>query len=126
MNKALLLGTWKYILPVPRPIWQRQVAREARQTAEYGLDFMTEEHHRVRNFAVLELPRVGKPLSPTFIAERTNLPVARVTDLLDDLEKHLTFLYRNPQGEVAWAYPVTIDRTPHRITFSSGEQTYAA
>ena len=46
--------------------------------------------------------------------------------ILDDLEKRMTFLYRNPQGCVTWAYPVTVDRTPHRVEFSSGEKLYAA
>jgi hypothetical protein len=38
----------------------------------------------------------------------------------------MTFLFRNEQGSVTWAYPVTVDQTPHRVTFSSGEQVYAA
>jgi len=38
----------------------------------------------------------------------------------------MTYLYRNARGEVTWAYPVTVDHTPHRVTFSSGEQIYAA
>ena len=46
--------------------------------------------------------------------------------LLDDLEKHMTFLFRNAQGAVEWAYPVTVARTPHKVTFSSGEKLFAA
>ncbi len=46
--------------------------------------------------------------------------------VLDDLEKHMTFLFRNKGGEVTWAYPVTVDKTPNHLTFSSGEQIYAA
>jgi hypothetical protein len=38
----------------------------------------------------------------------------------------MTFLYRGGGESVTWAYPVTVDRTPHRVAFSSGEQTYAA
>ena len=126
MNKSMLLGLWKYWLRVPRPLWQRQVILSTRQASEHALDFMSEEHHRVRDFVVIELPRIAKPLSAALIAERLNLPVDRVTGILTDLEKHMTFLYRNPQGEVTWAYPVTVDRTPHHLTFSSGEQIYAA
>ena len=126
MNKSLLIGLWKYLIPVPRPIWQGQVAQGARNTREHGLEFMSEDHHRVREFVVVELPRIASPLSAVLIAERLNISIARVAGILDDLEKHMTFLYRNPQGEVTWAYPVTVDYTPHRITFSSGEQIYAA
>jgi hypothetical protein len=63
---------------------------------------------------------------PELIAERLHLSVERVNVILDELEKHMTFVFRNGQGAVAWAYPVTVDRTPHRITFSTGEQVYAA
>ncbi len=92
----------------------------------FSLDFMTEAHHRVRNFVVAELPRAGKALPPAAIAAQLDLPQEQVARILDDLEKHLVFLFRNPAGEVAWAYPVTVDPTPHRVTFSSGEKIYAA
>ena len=46
--------------------------------------------------------------------------------ILDELEKNMTFLFRNPDGEVTWADPVTVDQTPHHVSFSSGEQVYAA
>ena len=125
MNKRLLLGLGRMMLPIPRSIWQRQVA-QGEQSGHSGLRFMTEEHHRVRDFAVLELPRAGAPLSPELIAESLHLSVERVNVILDELEKHMTFIFRNEQGAVAWAYPVTVDRTPHRITFSTGERVYAA
>ena len=126
MNKSLRLGLWKYLFPVPRPLWQKQVAQNERHTREQGLAFMGEDHHRVRNFVVVELPRVARPLSAALIAEKLKLPDERVVEILTDLEKHMTFVYRNPQGEVTWAYPVTVERTPHRVSFSSGEQIYAA
>jgi hypothetical protein len=106
-------------------MWQEHVSKAGHDT-KAGLSFMSEEHHLIRNFVVAELPRVGVPLSPDLIATRLNLPDARVISLLDDLEKHMTFLFRNEQGAVTWAYPVTIDRTPHHLSFSTGEQVYAA
>lgn len=125
MKDALLLGLGRHMIPIPRAIWRRQVAKAApRVTAALG--FMSAEHHLVRNFVVSELPRIGKPLSPELIAQRLDLPEARVRNILENLEKHLTFLFRNEQGAVAWAYPVTTDQTPHRVTFSTGEQIHAA
>jgi hypothetical protein len=50
----------------------------------------------------------------------------KVVHILNDLEKHMNFLFRNRQGEVTWAYPVTVEKTPHHLTFSTGEQIYAA
>jgi len=125
MNNPLLLGLWRLTVSIPPRLWQAVISRQARD-AVAGLGFMSEDHHRVRDFAVRELPRVSQPLSPAFIAEQLALPVERVTALLDDLEQHMTFLFRGDDGAVTWAYPVTVDRTPHHVTFSSGETCYAA
>jgi len=121
LEDSLLLGISRCMLPIPRMIWKSQVPGDRK-----ALDFMTQDHHRIRDFVVMEMPRVGKPLSPEFVAQALNLPLARVTDILDDLERHMTFLFRNEQGAVVWAYPVTAEATPHHVTFSSGEQIYAA
>jgi hypothetical protein len=120
MDNSILLGMGRHMLPIPPAIWQRQ----ARSPAH--LDFMSEDHHRVRNLAVVELPRAGEPLPPEFIARTLDLPRDRVVTILDDLERRMTFLFRNEQGAVVWAYPVTVEPTPHRITFDTGEQVYAA
>jgi hypothetical protein len=122
--ERLLLGLGRYLIPVPRVVWQRLIGARAARTGA-SLAFMSEDHHRVRDFAVLELPRSGAPLPPQSIAEQLGLDVARVTSILDELEEHLTFLFRNDRGEVTWAYPVTVDETPHHARFSSGEEAYS-
>ena len=120
MKDSLLLGIGHHMLPIPRAVWQRQLGGDAQ------LQFMSEDHHRVRNLVVTELPRAGKPLSPEFIGQQLALPLAQVIDILDELEQHMTFLFRNERGAVAWAYPVTVEPTPHHVAFSTGEQAYAA
>jgi len=125
MNKSLLLGLWRILLRIPRPIWQQEVTRSAR-AAEKSLAFMTVDHHKVRDFVVREMPRIAKPIPPELIAQSLNMEPGQVISILDELEKNLTFLYRDEEGAVIWAYPVTVEQTPHRITFSSGEQIYAA
>jgi hypothetical protein len=125
MNDSLLLGLWRCLLPLPPAVWKGEVSKGAQDTVR-RLGFMSEEHHLVRDFVVRELPRLGQPLSPGFIAQELELPEARVVALLDELEKNMTFLFRDQEGAVTWAYPVTVDRTPHRVTFSTGEQVYAA
>ncbi len=125
MGDILLLGVGRLMLPVPGPLWRRLSARRGRET-QHPLAFMTPDHHRVRNYVVLELPRAGRPLAPEAIAQALDLPAGRVAQVLADLERGLTFLYRNPAGAVVWAYPVTAAATPHHLAFSSGERIDAA
>jgi hypothetical protein len=106
-------------------VWQGHVTKSAEGTVA-KLAFMSEEHHLVRDFVVMEIPRVGEPLPPETIAGALDLPLERVVVLLDELEKNMTFLFRNEHGAVTWAYPVTAAQTPHRVAFSTGEQGYAA
>ena len=125
MGQKLLLAVWRYLVPLPGAVWKYETARNGRQAAA-NLSFMSEDHHRVRDYLVREIPRVGKPLSPEFIAQELTLPLDRVQNLLVEMEKRLTFLFRNKAGDVTWAYPITADNTPHYVTFSSGEQINAA
>ena len=120
MKDSLLMGVWRFTVPIPQAIWRKHLSAEA------DLGFMSQEDHQVRNYVVRELPQSGKPLSPESIAQALDLPLPQVADIVVKLERHMTFLYRNPRGEVTWAYPVTVDQTPHRVTFSTGEQVYAA
>lgn len=91
------------------------------------LSFMTPHHHAVRNFVVRELPRNhGRPLAPLEIAKSLQLDIGFTVTLLEDLERHLFFLVRDGRGDVSWAFPVTSDRTPHRLRFSTGERIFGA
>lgn len=127
MKDRIMLGLWKYMVSLPPFLMdmRKQIERE-KMRYEAAMGFMREDHRRVHHFVVKQLPGSGEPLSPDVIAGNTGLDRDRVVSILDDLEKHLTFLFRNKQGDVTWAYPVTIERTPHHLTFSSGEQVYAA
>jgi hypothetical protein len=125
MKDKLMLGLWRYMLKVPPFLWEKQISK-AEKKFEAENSHMSEEHSLVHHFVVRELPYAGKPLSPEFVANRLNLSISRVKVILDDLEKRMTFLFRNRKGEVVWAYPVTVDKTPHHLTFITGEQLYAA
>jgi hypothetical protein len=125
MSKSLLLGLRKFLVRIPASIWQIGVSHSAKESHS-RLSFMSTDHHKVRDYCVLELPRRGRPLSPEEIASDAHLSLERTQEILAELEKGMTFLFRNPKGEVAWAYPVTAEPTPHRIHFSTGEQIYAA
>ena len=94
MKNRLMSGIWRYMLAVPPFLWEKQVAK-SRKKIQAALGFMSADHRRVHHCAVRELPRVGKPMSPEFIANELDLPPDRVKVILDDLEKHMTFLFRN-------------------------------
>jgi hypothetical protein len=125
MREPILVGQGRSMLTIPREKWEQGLSTVPHHF-EDKLSFMSPEHHLIRYFVVRELPLRGEPLLPEYIAEQVNLPVTRVNTILDDLEQHLTFLFRNTQGMVVWAYPVTVDKTPHALTFSTGECVYAA
>jgi hypothetical protein len=125
MKDTILMANGEIFKEIPQKDWEEGLTAMAGHVVD-GLAFMTQEHHRVRSFVVRELPRVRSPLAAEFIAESLNLTVTRTKVILDELEKHMTFLFRNEQGAVAWAYPVTVDPTPHRVHFNTGESLYAA
>jgi hypothetical protein len=124
MQDRLLLGLGRHLIPLPRGLWRRAIETAARKSRA-SLDFMSEDHHRVRDFVVTELPRRGVPLTPEAIAGALGLASLRVEAVLDDLERHLTFLFRSTGDAVTWAYPVTVDKTPHHARFSTGEEAYS-
>ena len=110
---------------MPRRSWEEELAKAPERNAVRHR-FMTEDHHRVRRFAVAELPRAGRPLPPRTIADALRLPVDRTSEILAELEKNLFYLVRNNAGDVEWAYPVTVAETPHRLVFSTGERLFGA
>jgi hypothetical protein len=125
MDGKVLLGRCKEILEISEAQWKSHLTQGPEHTHEM-LRFMTEQHHQVRYFSVRELMNTGKPLSPGLISERLGIPIDRVDAILDELEKKLFFLARDEQGAVIWAYPVTVEPTPHRLNFSTGERLYGA
>ncbi len=91
------------------------------------LAFMTPAHHRVRNAAVLGLPRNGgRALSMAQLSAAAGVPEARTREIAAELERNLFFVVRAGEDHISWAFPVTSDRTPHRVRFDSGESIFGA
>ncbi|MFC1823946.1 hypothetical protein ACFL9T_14645 [Thermodesulfobacteriota bacterium] len=124
MSNKLMIGYWRYILMVPPFLWEKQISK-MRKKIESDFGFMTKEHRMVHNCVVKELPDLGEPLSPEFVVNTLDLPQAQVADILDHLEMNKV-LVRNSDGAVVWAYPVTVEPTPHHLTFSTGERIFGA
>ena len=125
MNETILVGRDRQISEIPRATWEEHLAQAPHHTRS-RLSFMSEEHHQIRYFVVKELPNRGEPLEPEVISQSLQLPLVRVRAILNELEQKLFFLVRNAQGAVSWAYPVTAEPTPHRLTFSTNERLYGA
>lgn len=125
MEAKILLGRDQKILEVPQATWQQHLT-QIPQHSQARLNFMTNVHHQIRYFVVKEMVNRQKPIEPEFISEKLNMPLEGVKLVLEELERKLFFLVRNAQGAVAWAYPVTVETTPHRLNFSSGERLYGA
>jgi len=125
MKDNIYLGMGGLLIPIPSFIWRRLVAKTA-SDAEDNLNFMSADHHKVRDFVVTQIPQVDEPISTAAIAENLDMRVEDAKRIIDELERGMTFLYRSRPEGVTWAYPVTVDSTPHRVTFNSGVQTFAA
>ena len=125
MAEKVLLGKGRHFEEIPRKSWEEEVAIRS-QHIPAVLDFMTKDHHLVRNLVVKEIARLEKPVSPEGISAKLGMPQSMVTAILDDLERNLFFLVRDARGDVSWAFPVTAEKTPHKLTFNTGERPHAA
>ena len=125
MRNKLMVGIWRYIIGVPPFLWENRIEKAA-QRVKRATAFMSPEHRLVHHFVVREMPRLGRPIPEELVAGDLGLASGRGAEILQDLERRLTFLWRNSDGEVTWAYPVTVEKTPHAITFPTGERLYAA
>jgi len=125
MMDSMRLGLGPLLVPVPGPLWKRGVEKQAR--AFQGIFArLSEDQRRVRAFVVAEIPRRGRAVEAEHVARELALPLERVQRILAELEERLLFLFRDRQGAVEWAYPVTAAATPHRLRFDGGEEIFAA
>ncbi len=125
MKETILLGRGREIVESPQAAWKQELA-QVPDHSHSRLSFMTPVHHQVRYFVVKELAIRQEPIEAAVIAEQLDIPLEQVQSILDELEQQLFFLVRNERGAVSWAYPVTVEPTPHRLRFATGERLYGA
>ena len=123
--KRLLFGFKHHMIPVPWGLFTRLAPRNVAKTTR-ALSRLDDEQRRVHHFVVRELPGFAKPMGPDYVARMLGMPADRVGAIMDELEHRKLFLFRPGGRDVVWAYPVTVEPTPHRVTFSSGESIWAA
>jgi hypothetical protein len=125
MKNELRFKLGSHFLPIPQAIWHREVGKEARGCGQaYGA--LSSEQQRVRAHIVAALPRHPEGLSATTLSEQLDLPVDRLRGILNELNRGKFFVALDDTNTVTWAYPVTIDATPHQLTFKTGERMTAA
>jgi len=125
MEEKILLGREQKMLEIPQATWKQQLT-QIPQHSQSRLNFMTDVHHQIRYFVVKEMAYRQKPIEPEFISRKLNMPLEQVNPILEELERKLFFLVRNGQGAVIWAFPVTVQTTPHILSFASRERLYGA
>jgi hypothetical protein len=125
MVDTVLVGRGDTISTICRRDWEQDLS-SAPEFIGRRLEFMSPDHHLVRNFVVRELPRLGRPISVADISHALHLSQTRTTSIVQDLEKNLFFLVRSNGEEVSWAFPVTAEETGHHLVFSTGERLDAA
>lgn len=124
MFERILLGIGQRMVPVPEVLFKPMVRRDARKLA--GRQILEPDQRRVQHFAVREIPRRREPITPEVFASELDLPLVEVFQILDELERRMTFLCRRGGEEVNWAYPVTADETPHQVRIDGGAAFSAA
>lgn len=124
MFERILLGVGRHMVPVPEWLFRPMVSRDARRLAKRSA--LEPDERRVQHFAVREIPRRRAPIAPETFAAELELPIEEVRQILDDLERRMTFLWRSGGEDVVWAYPVTAEETPHQVRMDGGEAFSAA
>jgi len=125
MADTVLVGRGDTIVHIPQSDWEEELS-SAPESISQRLEFMSHDHHMVRNLVVRELPRRGRPIALAEISDALHLTRKRTTSIVEDLEKNLFFLVRGNGAEVSWAFPVTAEETGHHLVFSTGERLDAA
>lgn len=122
--ERILLGVGRRMVPVPEWLFHPMVQRDANKLAKRAA--LEPDERRVQHFAVREIPTRREAISPEVFASELDLPLEQVSQILDELERRMTFLCRRGGEEVNWAYPVTADETPHKVRIDGGAAFSAA
>ena len=124
MFERVLLGVGRRMVPVPEVIFRPMVRRDANKLAKRPP--LRADERRVQHFAVSEIPRRREAIAPEVFAAELDLSLEEVSQILDELERRMTFLCRRGGEDVIWAYPVTADETPHQVRIDGGAAFSAA
>lgn len=114
-----------FTLPIPSFLVKKMVLSGVNKTRKKANQFSPLKR-RIQHWVVKQLPKTRTPVLLSDIAEQFGQSIKTIESIVNELEKDMTFLFRNQSKGINWAYPVTVEPTPHHVTFSSGEAVYAA
>lgn len=124
MFERVLLGVGRRMIPMPESLVRILVRKDAGKLEKRRP--LGPDQRRVQHFAVREIARRREPIAPGVFAAELDLSLDRVRQILDELERRMTFLYRGGGEDVVWAYPVTAEKTPHQVRIDGGAAISAA
>ena len=125
MNEKLLLGTGLALKTIPAASWRRFVAQAPIRSQNFQTK-ITQTHINIRNTVFEAMIRSGKTVPPQSISEILGLGLEEISQALTLLEQGLIFLSRMENGEINWAFPITVEKTPYRVQMETGKTIYAS
>ena len=124
-KRKAFIGIWRFMIPLPQALIKKDISKMADAICRKTAD-VSDEERKVHCFVVMTMTETNAPVTSEYIAEKLDMPLDRVRDVVDKLEEMKVFFYRyNSQG-INWAYPVTAENVVHKMAFSTGEQCNAA
>ena len=125
LKRKALIGIWRFMIPLPQAMIKKDIRKAADAICRKTAD-VSEEERKVHRFVVMAMTETNEPVAAEYIADKLDMPLDRVKDIVDKLEEMKVFFYRyNSQG-INWAYPVTAENVVYKMAFSTGEQCNAA
>ena len=125
LKRKAFIGIWRFMIPLPQAMIKKDIRAMANAICRKTAD-ISEEERRVHRFVVMTVTETNEPVALENIADKLEIPLDRVRDIVDKLEEMKVFFYRYNNQGINWAYPVTAENRIHKMTFSTGEQCNAA
>ena len=125
MKRKAFLGIRRFMIPLPHILVKQDIRRMADAICRKTADVSGEER-KVHQFVVKTMTETNKPITSEYIAEKLEMPLDRVKDIVEKLEKKKVFFYRYNNPGINWAYPVAVENKAFKMIFSTGEQCTAA
>jgi len=121
----VLKGDNDKITSIPEPAWIEELMAAPPHIAR-RLEFMTPDHHRIRNLAVTQIAAGKGPVRVDWLAARLAMTPIEIDARLDELEQGLFFVVRDPEGRVNWAFPFSAEETPHLVDLGRERPAWGA